>query len=73
MTPALVRSTRPARALLALLAYAVAAGTPLAPLLTAATAAAQEVERDVVQRVDDLQDMGVAAVPVNDFVYRIQK
>jgi alkyl sulfatase BDS1-like metallo-beta-lactamase superfamily hydrolase len=37
-----------------------------------AGASAQEVERDVHQRVDDLQDMDVAAVAVNDFVYRIE-
>jgi alkyl sulfatase BDS1-like metallo-beta-lactamase superfamily hydrolase len=49
-----------------------AAAAFLALLLGAIAAPAQEVERDVQQRVDDLQDMGVAAVPVNDFVYRIE-
>ena len=33
---------------------------------------AQEVEKDVDVRVDDLQSMGAAAVPMNDFVYRIE-
>ncbi|MCR9092685.1 MAG: MBL fold metallo-hydrolase [bacterium] len=33
---------------------------------------AQEVEKDVDVRVDDLQRMGAAAVPMNDFVYRIE-
>lgn len=33
---------------------------------------AQEVEKDVDVRVDDLQSVGAAAVPMNDFVYRIE-
>ena len=35
-------------------------------------ALAEEVESDVPVRVDDLQSMGVAAVAMNDFVYRIE-
>lgn len=38
----------------------------------ARTPASAEVERDVPQRVDDLQSMGVDVVPMNDFVYRIE-
>lgn len=33
---------------------------------------AEEVESDVAVRVDDLQSMGVSAVAMNDFVYRIE-
>ena len=35
-------------------------------------ARAEEVESDVPVRVDDLQSMGVSAVAMNDFVYRIE-
>ena len=35
-------------------------------------ALAQEVEADVEHRVADLQKMKVAAIPINDFVYRIE-
>ncbi len=35
-------------------------------------ARAEEVESDVPLRVDDLQSMGVSAVAMNDFVYRIE-
>ena len=40
--------------------------------VASSVALAQDVERDVQQRVDDLQDMAVAAIPVNEFVYRIE-
>ena len=43
--------------------WTVCSGSPLG---------AEEVERDVPVRVGDLQDMGVEAVAVNDFVYRIE-
>ena len=33
---------------------------------------AEEVEKDVAVRVDDLQAVGAAAIPMNDFVYRIE-
>lgn len=41
-------------------------------LLLAPASSAQQVEKDVDVRVDDLQSMGAAAVPMNDFVYRIE-
>ena len=41
-------------------------------LLLAPASPAQHVEKDVDVRVDDLQSMGAAAVPMNDFVYRIE-
>ena len=41
--------------------WTVCSGSPLG---------AEEVERDVPVRVGDLQDMGVEAVAVNDFVYQ---
>ena len=37
-----------------------------------ASSAAEEVERDVAVRVDDLQSMGVSVEPINDFVYKIE-
>lgn len=41
-------------------------------LLFAPALFAQQVEKDVDVRVDDLQSVAAAAVPMNDFVYRIE-
>ena len=44
----------------------------LAVLVAAHAAVADEVEKDVDVRVDDLQSVGAAAIPMNEFVYRIE-
>ena len=50
-----------------LLVLVVLGGCLLVPAVSA-----QDVEKDVDVRVDDLQSVGAAAVPMNDFVYRIE-
>ncbi len=44
----------------------------LVALVSTNAAVADEVEKDVDVRVDDLQSMVAAAIPLNDFVYRIE-
>jgi len=53
-------------------AAAIAITATIWTLCSGSPLGAEEVERDVPVRVGDLQDMGVEAVAVNDFVYRIE-